>query len=167
MERCTSRLRNMQKPWNMIDGPVYSLATYDAEKVNMNICTYVTAVSMKPKQYIVAVYHNTKSLENLKAGKIAVLQLLHRSQVKLVSTLGKMSGTTYDKDHYLRKYDHLEQWKGYDVLRNSAATLLLKQQWSRITGDHTLFLFDVMAHRSLDGDMLTLKHVRDKKLIRI
>jgi flavin reductase (DIM6/NTAB) family NADH-FMN oxidoreductase RutF len=157
----------MQKPWNMIDVPVYSLATYDVERVNMNICTYVTAVSMKPKQYIVAVYQNTKSLENLKEGKTAVLQLLHRSQVRLVKTLGKTSGKTYDKDRYLRKYNHLEQWKGYDVLRNTSATLLLRQQWSRITGDHTLFLFDVMAHRSTDGDMLTLRHLREKKIIRI
>ena len=65
----------------MIDVPVYSLVTYDGEKVNMNICTYVTAVSMKPKQYVVAVYHNTRSLQNLLESKSVVLQLLHRSHV--------------------------------------------------------------------------------------
>ena len=47
----------MTRPWNLLNLPVYSLATYQGEKVNMNICTYVSAVSMKPKQYMVAVYH--------------------------------------------------------------------------------------------------------------
>lgn len=157
----------MKKPWNMIDVPVYSLVTYDGEKVNMNICTYVTPVSMKPKQYVVGVYHNTRSLRNLQESKRVVLQLLHRSQVKLVTTLGKKSGITYDKDHYLRRYNHLENWKGYEVLRNTSARLLMKKQWSKITGDHTLFLFDVLAHQSSNQEILTLQHLRDNRLISI
>ena len=45
----------MKRPWNIISPPVYSLVTYDEEgKVNMNICTYVSAVSMKPKMYSIA-----------------------------------------------------------------------------------------------------------------
>ena len=40
----------MKRPWNIIDSPIYSLQSVDEEgKINMNICTYVTAVSMKPK----------------------------------------------------------------------------------------------------------------------
>lgn len=151
----------------MIDVPVYSLVTYDGEKVNMNICTYVTPVSMTPKQYVVGVYHKTRSLQNLLDNKQVVLQLLHRSQVKLVNTLGKKSGITYDKDHYLRRYNHLERWRGYEVLRNTSARLLLEKRWLKITGDHTLFLFDVLAHQSFDREMLMLQHLRDSRLVRI
>jgi flavin reductase (DIM6/NTAB) family NADH-FMN oxidoreductase RutF len=146
---------------------VYSLVTYDGEKVNMNICTYVTPVSMKPKQYVVGVYHKTRSLRNLLKNKSVVLQLLHKSQVKLVNTLGKKSGITYDKDHYLRRYNHLENWKGYEVLRNTPARLLLKKRWVKTTGDHTLFLFDVVAHQSFDQEILTLQHLRENGLVRI
>lgn len=42
----------MKRPWNLANVPVYSLATYAGQKVNMNICTYVSAVNMKPKRYI-------------------------------------------------------------------------------------------------------------------
>ena len=40
----------MKRPWNIIDLPVYSLLSNDVNgNINMNICTYVSAVSMKPK----------------------------------------------------------------------------------------------------------------------
>ena len=52
----------MKRPWNIISPPVYSLVTYDEEgKVNMNICTYVSAVSMKPKIYSIAIDYTTKT----------------------------------------------------------------------------------------------------------
>ncbi len=133
----------------------------------MNISTYVTAVSLKPKQYVVAVYQNTKSLDNLRTNKQVLLQLLGASQVGLVNPLGKKSGFTYDKDLYLQKYQNLEEWKGYDTLPNLSAIILLKKKWSKVTGDHTLFLFDVLAARSFHNDPLTLQHLREKKLVRI
>ena len=44
------------KPWNRVDGPIYSLSTAAHGKGNLNICSYVTPISMKPKRYIVGVY---------------------------------------------------------------------------------------------------------------
>ena len=81
----------MQKPWNIPDLPVYSLATYADGMVNMNICTYVTKVSMSPGMYVIAVYEGTKTLENISTSDIAVLQLLHEEQHGLVRLLGKKS----------------------------------------------------------------------------
>ena len=53
----------MRRPWNIINLPIYSLQTVDKDgKLNMNICTYVSVVSMKPKIYSVAVYYGTKKL---------------------------------------------------------------------------------------------------------
>ena len=34
------------KPWNRVDGPIYSLATTAAGKGNFNICSYVTPIAM-------------------------------------------------------------------------------------------------------------------------
>ena len=48
---------NMRRPWNIINLPIYSLQTVDSNgKLNMNICTYVSVVSMKPKIYSIAIY---------------------------------------------------------------------------------------------------------------
>ena len=57
----------MKRPWNIIDSPIYSLQTVDEKgKINMNICTYVTAVSMKPKIYAIAIDYNTLTYKNVK-----------------------------------------------------------------------------------------------------
>ena len=87
----------MKRPWNITDHPVYSLATYRDGKVNMNITTYAMAVSMKPKRYVVALYHNTRSLENFRSSGKAVLQILTTDHIKLVRYLGKRSGFSVDK----------------------------------------------------------------------
>ena len=45
----------MKRPWNIINPPIYSLVTYDeTDNLNMNICSYVSAVSLKPKLYSIA-----------------------------------------------------------------------------------------------------------------
>ncbi len=33
----------VKRPWNIVNMPVYSLATYVDDQLNMNVCTYVTA----------------------------------------------------------------------------------------------------------------------------
>ena len=44
----------MKRPWNIVDHAVYSLVSYDNENnINMNICTYVSAISMKPKVFMI------------------------------------------------------------------------------------------------------------------
>ena len=73
----------------------------------MNICTYVSAISMNPKLYAVAVYENTQTLENIEESDYAVLQLLHESHFHLVKKLGQTSGMKYNKEQYLKKKDLL------------------------------------------------------------
>ena len=52
----------MKRPWNIVDHAVYSLVSYDNENnINMNICTYVSAISMKPKVFMIAIYYGTKT----------------------------------------------------------------------------------------------------------
>ena len=110
----------MKRPWNIISPPVYSLVTYDEEgKVNMNICTYVSAVSMKPKIYSIAIDYTTKTYKNLEKSSKVVLQLLSASNLKVIRKLGKISGKLFDKDRYLNSYNLLQSWKDYNVLKDT------------------------------------------------
>ncbi len=156
----------MKKPWNLPDLPVYSLATAGEAGFNMNICTYVSAVSMQPKRFIVAVYHGTRTLENVYASECAVLQLLHASQAGMVRTLGKKSAMHYDKQAWLRKKDVLIEWQQFNVLRDAAAWMLLQKLWHQDAGDHVLFLFDVLRYKVNSSDnILTLNTLRQHKII--
>ncbi len=157
----------MTRPWNLPNVPVYSLATYGLAAVNMNICTYVSPVSMRPKVYGVAVYDNTQTVKNLHAGETAVLQLLGRQHISLVNVLGKKSGSHFDKVAYLKKKKALDDWKGHTILRNCAAVLELNKLSSVDAGDHTLFLFAVMRYKANHTKVLTLDDLRTKKLIGI
>lgn len=157
----------MTRPWNLPNLPVYSLATYQGEKVNMNICTYVSAVSMKPKRYMVAVYHGTQSIENITASKTAVLQLLGVQHVSLVNTLGKKSGLRYDKENYLTKKKLITLWHDKKVLTHCAGLMELEKLWAKDAGDHTMFLFDVKRFQSNHKSVLTLDDLREKGLIMI
>ena len=158
----------MKKPWNLPDLPVYSLATYAEGGFNMNICTYVSAVSMKPKRFMVAVYEGTKSLENMLVSEYAVLQLLHASQGPLVRPLGKKSALHYDKQSYLHKKNALAEWENYTVLKDASAWMLLRKLDSMPAGDHRMFLCDVVKHRvNIPEPLLTLDALREQKIISI
>lgn len=137
----------MKRPWNIVNQPVYSLATYSENSFNMNICTYVTAVSMKPKLYAIAIYAGTKTLHNVINTDYAVLQLLSASQLNLVKPLGKKSGNNYNKVAYLNKKKLLTTWDNHAVLKDSAALIHLQKLSSINTGDHTTFLFKASKYK--------------------
>ena len=134
----------VKRPWNIVDMPIYSLATYSQGSVNMNICTYVNAVSMKPKLFMVAIDYTTKTYEQLEDSDYAVLQILHEEHQSLIKLLGKSSGHKVDKGQKLRNHDLLTEWHGYPVLDGACGYLLLKKQnRMNIGGDHELFYFHV------------------------
>ena len=89
----------MKRPWNIVNPAVYSLITYDENDIlNMNICSYVSAVSLKPKLYLIAIDYSTKTYKNLKQNSVVVLQLLSKSHLKIIRKLGKLSGYSYNKE---------------------------------------------------------------------
>ena len=155
-----------RRPWNIIDCPVYSLATYQDGKVNMNICTYVSAVSLHPKLYAIAVYEGTQSLENVENTNYVVLQILRKKHLHLVEQLGKKSGKHINKHQLLEQQEALMDWRGLKVIKDAAAYLLLEKQTSQITGDHTLYIFSV-KHSSTqhEHDLLMFQDLIDQKII--
>ena len=134
----------MRRPWNLIDVPVYSLTTYTESQVNMNICTYVSVVSMKPKMYAIAIDYHSQTYQNLLVSDTCVLQLLQIEQTDIVKPLGKKSGKNYDKTSYLHKRKLLTQWDGLTVLKGTNAWIrLAKMHQLNVDGDHELFFFTV------------------------
>jgi flavin reductase (DIM6/NTAB) family NADH-FMN oxidoreductase RutF len=92
----------MRRIWNRPADAVWSLSTQSVNGIgNMNICTYVTAVSLSPKLMLVAVYKNTQTLLNCSVGNKVLLQLLTQELAPVVRVCGQKSG----KD--IRKIDRL------------------------------------------------------------
>ena len=145
----------------------------------MNICTYVSAVSMEPKRYMVAVYHNTQTIENIQDKSVFVLQLLAESQYGLVRNFGQKSGKLFDKQGFLHRKNQariaekenpyaIVFWNNFEVLLNAVSLILLKPIEIIPAGDHDMYLCDVVSFENLnDSPILTLDVLRQKKLIRI
>ncbi|MEI6716790.1 MAG: hypothetical protein WCK87_03650, partial [Candidatus Saccharibacteria bacterium] len=77
-----------RRPWNRVSQQIYSLSTLDAYgKINMNIVSYATAATLKPKSYVIAVYRSTKTHANIfdkSANEYFLLQGLAKPQSKFV-----------------------------------------------------------------------------------
>ena len=156
----------MRRPWNIIDSSVYSLATYATDgQVNMNICTYVMAISRQPKLYAVGIEHGSQTLDLWKANDMAVLQILSTEQTHLIRPLGKRSGRDYDKMAYLQKKNALTDWHKHSVLKDAAAYVLLQTQSITTTGDHDLFICKALKYKTLSEEVLRFSDLIHQKII--
>jgi len=158
----------MKKPWNRVNIPVYSVSSQYGEKQNMHICTYVSAVSMQPKRFMVALFKGSLTLELVEKNKHFVLQLLEEKQYRLVDLLGRKSGRDIDKIALLEKRKVTTDWKNFILLKDALAWMELKVISSIDAGDHIMMLCDLVSSKNVrEGNPLTLDTLRDKKLIRI
>lgn len=156
-----------KRPWNRVNGPVYSVVSREGGAFNMNICTYVTPVSMKPKRYLIALYEGTKTLANVEKHGEMVLQLLAERQYRLVSLLGKQSGHAVNKIDRLQRRHLLTTWKGFPVLTECPAVIRLKVMGTLPGGDHRCFLCEVLDYKNQNEKaILYLDHLKKRKLIR-
>jgi flavin reductase (DIM6/NTAB) family NADH-FMN oxidoreductase RutF len=115
----------MKKIWNIPSYPIYSLSTLNQDGTpNMNICTYAIPVSMKPKLYVIAIYFNTKTLENVKRNNEFLLQVLGTQNKNAITPLGRKSALSYNKQPFILKNSILEG--EYAVLKNSIGYVKLR-----------------------------------------
>lgn len=156
----------MKRPWNIGDHPVYSLATCHRDELNMNICTYVTAVSLTPKIFAVAIELGSKTEALMRRSSISVLQSLAPTHIPLIKLLGRTSGHEIDKGETLRRKKKLTSWKNYSVLDGIAAAVELEKMDHLQTGDHQLFICRALRAHTFHPDVLMLSHLRERKLIR-
>ncbi len=161
----------MRKLWNRPNLPVWSLVTKDARgQFNMNICTYVTSVSMEPKIQLVAVYEGTKTLANILADTTApvLLQLLSEELAPVVRVCGQQSGNTIDKITRLQKrYEFLEH-DGIPYFAKAAGVMQLEELTvTNCGGDHQLLTGEVTWSQNLhDVPLLTTEYLKTNKFTR-
>lgn len=157
----------MRRPWNIINVPIYSLATYSEQEVNMNICTYVSVISMKPKLYSIAIDYNTQTYQNLQSSTEVVLQLLNQESARIVRTLGKKSGASFNKAAYLKKKKLLTEWQGFSVIEDVSSLLKLDKIMEIDTRtDHALFTFELKKYKvNSEDDILMFQDLIDQKII--
>lgn len=156
-----------KKPWNRTNQPVFAVSTRFGDESNMHIVSYVTPISMQPKQYVVGLYHGTKSLELAEQSSCFVIQLLREEQYPLIRLLGQQSGHTINKIERLKKRDALTVWHDFFILKDALAVILLTVRCTFEGGDHRGFLCDVTDYKNLnEGRPLTLDYLRAKKIIR-
>lgn len=157
----------MRRPWNRVDLPVYSVSSSAKGETNMHICTYVSAVSMEPKRFMVALFEGTKTRELVEQNGHFILQLLAKDQYKLVKHLGQQSGHKKDKLALLKKRNQLAEQHGFYYLKDALAIMECKVLDSIDGGDHKLFICDVLSWKNLnEGSPLTTGYLQDKKIIR-
>jgi len=161
----------MRKLWNRPDWPVWSLVTRDVTgQANLNICTYVVPVSMKPKLMTIAVYEDTKTLANLVSNphQLILLQLLTQELAPVVRICGQQSGHRIDKLTRLQKRFAMSVDGRLPYFCDSAGYIILSPQTiSSVAGDHMLYTCVVTKHKNLtDNPILTTKTLRDQKYIR-
>lgn len=170
-----SKIIKKRRPWNRVSEQIYSISTVDsADAVNMNIATYVVPVTMDVKRYVLAVYANTKTHENIfthKNNPFIILQGLKKEQVKLVQVLGKKSGLRYDKQKYLEKYIALQYCTvgahSLAYVRENAFSLLLEIEQYIELSDHDLIICRVekVLQNNTGAELLTTVDLQDAKII--
>jgi flavin reductase (DIM6/NTAB) family NADH-FMN oxidoreductase RutF len=141
----------------------------------MNICTYVSAVSMNPKQYLVALDYDTLTHKRVKEKGEFVLQLLSDKQAAIVRNLGQKSGKSFDKNGFLLRKQKtrdenyaLQEWHNYRVLTHCVCTLKLQVVNDMEAADHEMFLCNVLAYKVWNTDTpLTIDVLRDQKIVRM
>ncbi|PRW58673.1 flavin reductase [Chlorella sorokiniana] len=86
-------------PYYQLSLPVYSLATVgpDGGSPTMNLVTYASPISLKPRHYALGLYLNTLSWQNMLATRTGVLQILGEQHAELFELLGRTSGRDVDK----------------------------------------------------------------------
>lgn len=157
----------MRRPWNRVDLPVYSVSSNANGNHNMHICTYVSAVSMEPKRFMVALYDGTKTRELVEKNGHFILQLLARDQYTLIKHLGQQSGHKKDKLALLKKRSLLAEQENFYYLKDALAIMECKVIDTLDGGDHKLFICDILSWKNLnDGIPLTTGFLQDKKIIR-
>lgn len=156
------------RPWNRVPQAVYSLSTVDNDRLNMNICTYVCPMTMEPKQFMIGLFHGTKTFENFRKTGEGLLQILGIHQTRYINTLGKKSGLSVDKDAYLRKRVCFSRSSSHlAYLKDCLAYIHISVKTWTPESDHDLVFCETLGWKNIQtGIPLTTTYLKEKKIIR-
>lgn len=159
----------MRKLWNRNPLAMWSLSTINKHgETNMNICGYVTNISMEPRMMLVSMYHHTLTADNVKETKRGLLQLLTTEHVDIVHTLGKQSGRQIDKIEKTNKKHPVKYFKGLPFMTDTAGYMELKfVDFLEVGGDHVLGIAKVTSSKNFsDKPILTTDYLKEKGILR-
>jgi len=163
-----------RRPWNRVSQQIYSLSTLAADgKINMNIVSYATAATLKPKSYVIAVYRGTKTHANIfdkSAKEYFLLQGLAKPQSRYIRPLGQKSGLRYDKAKYLSKQNissYNLDGSDYGYLPDCGFVIACKVTSKVIYGDHDLITAEVVkiVEDNNAAQLLTTQDLIDQGII--
>jgi flavin reductase (DIM6/NTAB) family NADH-FMN oxidoreductase RutF len=147
----------MQRPWNKAPEVIYSLCTKDKSWIeNMNICSYVTPISRKPKKYMIALTPESKTYDNLLLTGYWVLQILSWEDKKYIQKLWKKSWHNVSKLENISK--ELTEYKNFSVLKSASAAMFIKlsQRISIPEADHDIFIVEIESWTYLNMQSIFL-----------
>jgi flavin reductase (DIM6/NTAB) family NADH-FMN oxidoreductase RutF len=123
---------------------------------------------MEPKLMMVAVYHGTKTHQNVVATKRAVLQLLSEELAPVIRICGHMTGNQVAKIPRLQKRYAIDFYNEIPYFSACAGYLVLElTTMLAVGGDHDVAIFSVRHHKNVrDVPLLTTDYLRRKKLLR-
>ena len=163
-----------RRPWNRVSQQIYSLSTLAADgKINMNIVSYATAATLKPKSYVIAVYRGTKTHANIfdkSAKEYLLLQGLAKPQSRYIRPLGQKSGLRYDKARYLSKQNissYNLDGSDYAYLPDCGFVIACKITSKIVYGDHDLITAEVVkiVEDNNAAQLLTTQDLIDQGVI--
>lgn len=123
---------------------------------------------MQPKLMMVAIYHHTKTLENLKQNPQAILQLLTQNHVDIIKVCGKQSGHSTNKIQSVQKKHPIRFHEGLPYLEDCAGVMHLTfTDFIEVGGDHVLGVATVTGSQNFsETPLLTTDILKAKKIIR-
>jgi len=116
-------------------------------QMNAMAASWVTQCSFDPPLVMVAVRKPSRSYDLAKAGKVFSLNLLDKSERRIIRTLEKPSHAAGDK---LGKVGHVEEDTGAPILRHAFAYVECKVRKIYEPGDHALIVGEVV-HAGVRG----------------
>lgn len=154
----------MQKAWNRPNREIYSLSTLDEHGVaNMNICVYVTVISMKVKHYALGVDPHSKTFDNIQHNSQVLLQLLSKEDIQYVRTFGYSSGFTKQKLQGITT----AQFESLQYLKSCLAITHLDCTIEKQIGDHILVTAKQLKTKNVnEGEPLRLNDLKEAGIVR-
>ena len=145
------------------DYEVHAISTRAGERLNINIATWMMQSAMKAKYLSVALYKPDYTIELVRESGILNVNLLAIPQKRHVNRLGRKSGRDTNK---FNRLPHDFDERGCPYLTEAIGYVQCKVHDIADSGDHEIFVCEILRQRVLNPDQEVLTHgyLKEKRL---
>ena len=140
---------------------IYIVSTKKDEAVNGLTVTWATRTSMIPPLVAIAVGHHHHSFHMIKEGKVFCVNVIGEEHKELAMKFGEVSGKDDDKFEGVK---YTPGKTGCPILKDCIAYVECKVIDSMVTGDHTMFIGEIVDAAIKDRDKKPLAYSQGKYL---